>query len=115
MFAPGHAGTNVAGTVRVTPLESGGTELLVDLTGLTAGEHAWHIHSGACGTEGPIVLPITATVDMEALGAPIQAGEDGRAAAGVTTLGPGPFSLHVHERGGIDAGASVACSNVSAT
>jgi Cu/Zn superoxide dismutase len=119
-FEPGPAGATSAGMLRVTPQNDGGMEYAVELTGLTPGEHAWHIHSGACGTEGPVVLPITDTPDMEGVGDPVQVGEDGRGTATVTipadrisALGTGPHSLHVHERAGTDPGPSVACANIS--
>lgn len=144
MFEPGPAGGNVSGLVRIIPEDDQDLRLEVQLTGLTEGEHAWHIHNAPCGEEGPVVVAITPTQEQaEGLADAIEAGSDGTATADVTiprdripaglmaggmTVQPGAagqagatqpgatggqFSLHVHERGGVDHGATVACANLS--
>jgi hypothetical protein len=58
---------------------------------------------------------------MEALGQPLTPDESGNATASVTVPGDvfsfeqleqGEYSVHVHERGGLDHGPTVACANL---
>lgn len=140
MFEPGPAGGNVSGLVRIIPEDDQDLRLEVQLTGLTEGEHAWHIHNAPCGEEGPVVVAITPTQEQaDGLADAIEAGSDGTATADVTIprdripaglsagaipvqpgatpqpgAASGQFSLHVHERGGVDHGATVACANLGA-
>ncbi len=53
-------GSSVSGTAVVT--ESGaGIKVMVKLSGYTANqESAGHIHTGVCGSNGPVVFPLTA-------------------------------------------------------
>jgi Cu/Zn superoxide dismutase len=120
------AGATTAGPVTgtVTVLEGidpmGDYKIAVRIEGLTPGEHAWHIHSGSCGgAESPVVLSFTETKEGPGIGQPLTAGESGMAEATVTVpkdkltldqIKNGDYSLHVHEKGGIDHGASVACA-----
>jgi Cu/Zn superoxide dismutase len=114
----------VEGTVKVLVAEADmqGTatpRLRVELRGLTPGEHAWHVHSGPCGTPAPIEIALTATADTDGLVSPLVADAAGEAEAEVPVpaladlmLGEGHYSLHVHEFGGIDHGAAVACADL---
>jgi Cu/Zn superoxide dismutase len=122
-FERGPAGGDVTGTLRMTASPGQGMQLNVDLMGLTPGEHAWHIHSVPCGREGPVVVAITATPEQQGIGQPLMAGADGHAMGSVTVtpnklsveqLQTGQYSLHVHERGGTDHGATAACANLTA-
>jgi hypothetical protein len=58
------SGHSLHGTVVVTPLRDDETGVVirsrvtVSLAGATPGSsHAWHIHQGTCGSDGPIVGP----------------------------------------------------------
>ena len=137
------AGEAISGTVRIYPdggTESGtgmegmdaeageagagqGFMIQVAIQGLSQGEHAWHIHDAPCGETGSIALALTPTQDREGLADPIQGtqGQDeARASATVPAsemalqqLETGQYSLHVHERGGVDHGPTVACADLS--
>lgn len=99
-----------------------GLRLTVEIEGLSQGEHAWHIHSGPCGEEAPVVVAITPTADMEGIGQPLTASREGEnVRASVTVPGDeltldqlrsGEYSLHVHAQGGEDHGATVACADL---
>jgi Cu/Zn superoxide dismutase len=124
-FEPGEgtkAGQNINGSVSVFEgSEVGGDyKLAVRIEGLTEGEHAWHIHSAPCGKEAPVVVAFTDTNDAPGLAQPLIPGESRVAEATVTVpkdklsldeLRKGEFSLHVHERGGVDHGRTMACAN----
>lgn len=93
--------------------------LKVELSGLEPGEHAWHIHDGPCGEPASVLIPLTSTADMEGVGEPLVADESGHAIADLPVpplsdlaLGEGKYSLHVHESGGVDHGATVACATL---
>ena len=118
-FQPGPAGAGVTGVLQIEP-SGEDTQVRVNLTGLSQGEHAWHIHNAPCGADGPVVYAFTATADMEGTADPITVGEDGSAAATATVpgailsrdlLSSGEYSIHVHERGGTDHGGTVACAD----
>ena len=94
----------------------------MNLTGVPEGEHAWHIHQGACGTkDAPVVVPFTATKDKPGIGSPLVAAAGGSTTAEVTVpssvlttqqLQSGDYSLHVHQKSGTDHGPSIACANL---
>jgi Cu/Zn superoxide dismutase len=120
MVSPASPDGMVSGNVEVDPNEDG-TEISVEFTGLTPGEHAWHIHQGTCAAPGNVVVPFTDTESMMGIGEPLDADDDGNASAEVTipaaslatnAIETGDYSLHVHERGGTDHGASVACADL---
>jgi Cu/Zn superoxide dismutase len=117
------AGQNVTGAVTVLRGDQpgGDFQVAVRLVGLMPGEHAWHIHSAACGTEAPVVVPFTQTSDEDGLASPLSPGPAGAAEQVVTVprdrlpleqLQAGEYSIHVHERGGVDHGPTVACANL---
>ena len=123
-FQPGKGaeGRNVQGTLQVLPISGEqGMEVKARVEGLTEGEHAWHIHSAPCGQEAPVVVPFTSTQQKEGIGAPLEAGSDGTAEGSVDVppdeltrqqVGTGAYSVHVHAKGGIDHGPTVACANL---
>lgn len=68
-------GFNVTGEARVRALGGGSTQADVEISGAEPNaQHPWHIHSGECGTIGPIVgnaaaySALTANADGEATG-----------------------------------------------
>ncbi|MGH7542112.1 MAG: hypothetical protein ACRELC_14050 [Gemmatimonadota bacterium] len=111
----------VDGTVRVTDPGAGGDlELEVRITGVQPGEHAWHIHEGACTQAGAVHLALSATQGQEGIVDPLNADEQGVIDESVAVpeldrslFGTGgQYSLHVHEQGGVDHGATVACATL---
>lgn len=103
---------------------AGGTgfRLAVEVNGLPRGEHAWHIHSGPCGEDGPVVVPFTNTADKEGIGQPLMADQTGSARATVMVppteltlqqLEGGQYSLHIHQQGGVDHGPTLACADLN--
>jgi Cu/Zn superoxide dismutase len=125
-FEPGEGaldGQRVDGTLTVfEPAQGNGDfRLRVHVQGIGEGEHAWHIHAAPCGQEGPVVVPFTETEDGPGLAQPLRPGEDGVAEATVTVPADklqldqfrnGDYSLHVHQKGGVDHGPTVACANL---
>ncbi|MCI0436578.1 MAG: CHRD domain-containing protein [Gemmatimonadetes bacterium] len=118
-FVPG-AMAGVTGVVQIEPVGED-TRIRVQLVGLATGEHAWHIHGAACGSEGPIVVAITGTAEDQGIGEAIVADDSGAATATVTVpaylltreqLRSGSYSLHVHAQGGPAPGESVACADL---
>jgi Cu/Zn superoxide dismutase len=117
------SGRPITGSVNVIEAtEAGGDyHLVVNIEGLSPGEHAWHIHSGPCGEKAPVVVPFTPTAEGPGLAQALTPGEGGVAEADVTVprdrlsleqLKSGDYSLHVHEKGGVDHGPTVACANL---
>jgi Cu/Zn superoxide dismutase len=115
-------GSKVAGEVQILPVEGNATgfRVSVNLRNVPEGEHAWHIHQGACGAkDAPVVVPFTAEKDKPAIASPIVAGADGNVMAEATVpstlltvdqLRSGDYSLHVHQKGGTAHGPSIACA-----
>ncbi|HUG02486.1 MAG TPA: CHRD domain-containing protein [Longimicrobiales bacterium] len=119
--SPDGADSEVGGDITLTATDLDEFRVDASLRGLAEGPHAWHIHSAACGTDAPVVVPFTETADMEALGQPLTPDENGNATASVAVPGDvfsfeqlevGEYSVHVHERGGLDHGPTVACANL---
>jgi Cu/Zn superoxide dismutase len=124
-FEPGEGAPEgeVNGTVTVLEgAEPGGDyQLAVRVDGLSPGEHAWHIHSAPCGQEGPVVVPFTPTEEDRGLAQPLTPGAGGTVDVNVTVprdrltlaqLGSGAYSLHVHQKGGVEHGPTLACANL---
>ncbi|MGH7468818.1 MAG: hypothetical protein ACRENP_12745 [Longimicrobiales bacterium] len=120
----GATGTNIGGQVQVMPTDGdpGGFRVVVNLTGVPEGEHAWHIHQGACSAKNaPVVVAFTAEGDKPALSTPLVAGADGNVTAEATVpstmlslqqLQSGEYSLHTHRKAGTDQGPSIACADL---
>jgi Cu/Zn superoxide dismutase len=132
----------ISGNFELRAEQAGGSTLTATLSGLTPGEHAWHIHSGACGSAGPVAIALTPVPGSQAVAGAqaLVAGADGRAQASVTIpqaeldrlqatgatgtvppagAAPQPapaaapqFSINVHQQGGANPGAMVACANL---
>jgi Cu/Zn superoxide dismutase len=123
MVVPGADAPTASGQLRITDNTDGSTELNLNVTGLPAGDHAWHIHSAACGTDGPIAVPITSAGDQEGIGDPFTVGEDGSGNATVTIpadrlsqdqIRMGQYSVHVHAGTVEQMGASLICAPLTA-
>lgn len=110
---------------RETEMEAGtagqGWRVEVSVNGLSDGEHAWHVHSGPCGEEAPVVVAFSETSDMEGVAGPLNV-RNGTASSqatvpgtelGLEQLQSGEHSIHVHERGGVDHGPTVACADLT--
>jgi hypothetical protein len=120
---PGAEGKTVGGTARLTAMP--GTEdmqIMVQVQGLSAGEHAWHIHSGPCGQKAPVVVPFTPTAEKPGLDEPIRAEAAGMAEQSARIpadqltrqqLQAGQYSVHAHVRGGVDHGPTVVCADLA--
>lgn len=119
MIVPGTDAPTATGEMRITDNTDGSTEINLTLSGLPAGDHAWHIHSAPCGTDGPIAVPITTAGEQQGIGTALTVGEDGSANATVTIpadrlsqdqIRMGQYSVHVHA-GTVEAmGASLICA-----
>jgi Cu/Zn superoxide dismutase len=117
-------GSTVGGEVQILPVENDANAFKVSasFTGVPEGDHAWHIHQGACSAQGtPVVVPFTEDKDKPAIATPITAGADGSATAEVvvpanlltvTQLRDGDYSLHIHQKTGTDHGPTIGCANL---
>lgn len=124
LSAPEGGDPAVTGTVRVlVPVReleaTPARHLAIDVEGLSPGAHAWHIHDGPCGTEAPVIIPLSGTADAEATAGPLVVADDGTASTEVPVddlenlmLGEGNYSLHVHEKAGVEHGPTVACATL---
>ena len=124
-FEPGEGATEsatVSGDVNVTSAGAAGFRVEVTLEGLPEGQHAWHIHSAPCGTDGPVVAAFTPTPDMDGLSVPLTTDESGRTEGEGTVpsdvltvdqLRSGQYSLHVHQQEGVDHGPTLACADLT--
>ena len=117
-------GSNVGGQVQVlsNDTDPNGVRMAVSFTGVPAGEHAWHIHQGACGAKDtPVVVPFTEDKDKPAIASPIVPDASGNAMTEVAVpsnlltvnqLRDGDYSLHLHQKGGVDHGPTIACATL---
>jgi hypothetical protein len=117
-------GSSVAGRVEILPSADAANafRVSVNLQGVPQGDHAWHIHQGACGAKDtPVVVPFTEDKDKPAIDSPITAGADGAVTRDVSVpanlltidqLRSGDYSLHVHQKAGTDHGPSIACATL---
>ena len=117
-FRAGEAGGEIEGTLREVE-RNGIVELEVRVAGLSPGEHAWHIHAAPCGQQGPVVLALSSTREMEGRAGPVTANAQGAVERTVALpgidrswIGAGDHSLHIHARAGLDHGQSVACADL---
>jgi hypothetical protein len=94
-------------------------ELIVRGTGLAPGEHGWHVHSGPCGTTGPVRIPLSETAEADGITGPIDANDEGEFEQTVevpelnrTMVGTQAHSLHIHRNAGANHGPTVACATI---
>ena len=94
-------------------------ELIVRGTGLAPGEHGWHVHSGPCGTSGPVRIPLSETAEAEGITGPIDVDDEGEFEEAVevpelnrTMVGTQQHSLHIHRNPGANHGPTVACATI---
>jgi hypothetical protein len=105
------SGSTVTGTATTAPSDNAEqTRASVTISGAEPGAvHPWHIHSGRCGDNGPIVGPASAYP-------PLTASAEG--AASVTANLPyatpmsGSYYVNVH-RSPTEMGTIVACGNLA--
>jgi hypothetical protein len=103
------SGHTLHGTVTVTPIADDGqgwaprSRVAVSIVSAAPGSsHAWHLHRGVCGSDGPIVGPAASY-------APVPVGSGGAAQLiaemPIRLSGDGPYFAHVHETGamGVEA------------
>ena len=105
-------GGAIGGSATVAPSGAAATVATVNLTGAAPGAvHPWHVHSGRCGDNGPIVGPPSAYPALTA-------GADGAATVTATipvaTPVSGNYYVNVH-RSATEMGAIVACGNLTMT
>ena len=105
-------GTTIDGSAAVSPASNNQTMAVASITGARAGaEHPWHIHQGRCGSNGPIVGPMTAYP-------PFRVRADGTAQAAASLPMPTPASgnyyVNVH-LSAAEMGTIVACGNLERT
>ncbi len=116
--------SKILGEVQILPSEGDPSAFRVNarFQNVPEGEHAWHIHQGACASkDAPVVVAFTPAGDKPGIASPIMAGTDGNVMAeasvpsnllSVQQLQSGEYSLHVHQKGGTDHGPSIACANL---
>ena len=98
-------GSTASGQATVTP-NGPQTQVQIQLSGLTPGEHPGHIHTGTCEALGEVVQPLPV----------ITAGQDGSGTADTTlaldamTVMDGQHVISYHGEGG----APVACGSLMA-
>jgi Cu/Zn superoxide dismutase len=94
-------------------------ELVVRGRGLSPGEHGWHVHSGPCGTSGPVRIALSETADAGGITGPIDVNDEGEFKETVevpelnrTMVGTQEHSLHIHRNPGANHGPTVACATI---
>lgn len=94
-------------------------ELVVRGRGLQPGEHGWHVHSGPCGTSGPVRIALSETADADGITGPIDVNDQGEFEETVevpelnrTMVGTREHSLHIHRNPGANHGPTVACATI---
>ena len=94
-------------------------ELVVRGRGLAPGEHAWHVHTGPCGTDGPVRIPLSETAQDEGITGPLDVNDQGEfdetvevPALNRTMVGTQGHSLHIHRNPGANHGPTVACATI---
>jgi hypothetical protein len=95
-------------------------ELHVRLAGLSENDHAWHIHEGACGSVGQIVMPISNAPGRDGIGSDLDPGSDGTVEETVNIdrqhmamLSPNQsYSVNVHRGDSDNPGPAIACATL---
>lgn len=95
-------------------------ELHVRLAGLSENNHAWHIHEGACGSVGQIVIPISGAAGRDGVGDDLDPDDEGTIERTVDIdrqhmgmLSPNQaYSVNVHTGDGENPGAPIACATL---
>lgn len=110
-LAPQGAGT-VAGTATIAPGTTAGTTVVtVGITGGTPGAtYPWHVHTGNCGDQGPVVGSAAAYPVLT-----VDAGGKAQADATIPVPTPttGNYYVNVHASPS-DMGTIISCGNLSA-
>jgi Cu/Zn superoxide dismutase len=118
------SGSKVGGQIQIlsSDTDPAGFKVAASFTGVPEGEHAWHIHQGACGQKDtPVVVPFTEDKDKPAISEPIVATADGNVIKEVAVPGTllsvqqlrdGDYSLHLHQKGGTDHGPTIGCATL---
>ena len=104
------AGSNITGTAEFKAKSDKETEAEISIKGATAGaELPWHVHSGKCGSNGPIVGAATAYQ-------PIKVNKDGSGKAeaklAMATPASGEYFVNVH-KSAADLKTIVACGDLT--
>jgi Cu/Zn superoxide dismutase len=94
-------------------------EIVVRGTGLTPGEHGWHVHAGACDSSGEVRIPLSDMGDAEGITDPIDVDDSGQFEESVevpqlvrSMVGTREHSLHIHLNPGAAPGPTVACATI---
>jgi Cu/Zn superoxide dismutase len=94
-------------------------ELVVRGRGLAPGEHSWHVHTGPCGTDGPVRIPLSETATDDGITGPLEVNDQGEFDETVevpelnrTMVGTQGHSLHIHRNPGANHGPTVACATI---
>ena len=113
------AAPSVSGEVIVVANDDEPLEIVVRGTGLTPGDHGWHVHAGACHASGAVRIPLSETAEGEGITGPIDVAESGQFEESVevpqlgrSMVGAGDHSLHIHMNPGTNPGPTVACATI---
>jgi hypothetical protein len=119
---PVGTGSTAGGTVRLTDVPgTDNTQIAVQAAGLSAGPHAWHIHSGTCAQPGGVVLAFTTIGSNQGIDDPLVAGANGAASEDAmipadrlsrAQLQSTPYIVNIHSGSGDRPGGAVACANL---
>ena len=97
-------------------------ELVVRGRGLAPGEHGWHVHTGPCGTSGPVSIALSETAEEDGITGPIDVNDNGEFEQTVevpelnrTMVGTQAHSLHIHRNPGANHGPTVACATLGSS
>jgi hypothetical protein len=96
-------GSGQAGTATFTPLDGGGTRIVLELTDPPAEAQPAHVHSGSCDALGDPVVPLTNVVDGRS---------ESETEMSLAELEAGGFVIHAH-KSEAEYDVSVACAPVA--
>lgn len=112
--------TGVSGEVELVDLpQTDDMQVQVDVSGISPGAHAWHIHSGTCAQLGGIVVPFTTAGPNQGIDEAIQVAANGRGEADARLpadrlsrqqIENGDYALNIHANA--TGGPGVACANL---